>query len=415
MITISNKAYKQIQAIVQVADEEVGWFGFATFNKNESKLKIHEMFMPVQQKSEPAYCEIQHDGDNDIIDWEIEMRKIYGNGSAIAWFHSHVNMDTFASGQDEKQFKELSKGQEIFVRAIVNKQMKIHFTVSVLGFTIDNPVFEIEIDPENPFLEETTAKYKQIREYHKEHFKKAYVYHGNYGSTSGYKQQFLDDYYDDVYERYYGIVDEPINGKKKKKEKRKPERYYNLASFKRSGEYLEALKSRAFTKKDVKEFKETTWTSFLTSEKDGSAILLGLLNDDLERSTLKKEEFDIIVSIVEKLDYSQIYLAKKMEISEILNKLSEQAIDYSREIPKTENENKPITTVLQMMEECARQKVPTNPAFNMDAYEKWYNIVTERGSKEMISLLDDINELIIDGKHFNIYTELNLVKKVLEA
>jgi len=143
MIKISKIALDKSHALVDNYHEEISWIGFCTLDE-QYNITIHDIYCPENQTTSAALVTITHEGDNELIDWEEEMRAQYGNGSCKAWFHSHVNMSAAPSGTDNDTLKKLSKGQPYYIRVIMNKKKDVHITISAFGFEAKVDSFNTE-------------------------------------------------------------------------------------------------------------------------------------------------------------------------------------------------------------------------------------------------------------------------------
>jgi hypothetical protein len=129
VIYIQKEALEEMYHFVNLCDKEIGWLGTVEREDDETFV-IQEVFLLEQDVS---HTHTKFDPDsiakfyNEILQLE--------NGNDLAnqmkfWGHSHVNMDTFASGQDDLQMDEFrDNGNEWFIRGIFNKKGKISFTI----------------------------------------------------------------------------------------------------------------------------------------------------------------------------------------------------------------------------------------------------------------------------------------------
>lgn len=128
-VLISRAAYNAMWHYVDIASQEVGWLG--TCLRQDKDFLIEEVFLFKQEVSSVS-TEITADGLAEMAQELISSRP---DGVEVCnnlrfWGHSHVNMGTSPSGQDDSQmdvFKE--SGHPFFVRAILNKQGRMEFTI----------------------------------------------------------------------------------------------------------------------------------------------------------------------------------------------------------------------------------------------------------------------------------------------
>lgn len=121
-IYISNKALAQMKAYTDNCSDEIGWLGTAV-RTSKTEYVIEEMFL-FKQEVHSTTTEINPEGLQEFAEELLQQE----NGMDVwnnikVWGHSHVNMDTFASGQDDAQMNVFSKiGHDWFIRIITNKK-----------------------------------------------------------------------------------------------------------------------------------------------------------------------------------------------------------------------------------------------------------------------------------------------------
>lgn len=137
-IWIAQEAYNDMLMIVDESPIEVGWLGIVE-QLQGGGLLIGEIFMPEQDCS-AVVTKMSANGVAEIGQ-KILARK---NGTELYnklrfWGHSHVDMDTGSSVQDDIQLEEFAQNAcDFFIRGILNKRGKIEFTIAYykLGMTI---------------------------------------------------------------------------------------------------------------------------------------------------------------------------------------------------------------------------------------------------------------------------------------
>lgn len=149
IIVIRKKALEKMYHYIDMSKLEVGWLGSVI--REDNRYIIDDVFI-FEQEVAGTTTEISPEG---LMDFASELMKME-NGMEIwnnirLWGHSHVNMDTTPSGQDNSQMELFNdNGIEWFIRLIANKKGKFSFTLFVYdsGITfIDIPwVVENEID-----------------------------------------------------------------------------------------------------------------------------------------------------------------------------------------------------------------------------------------------------------------------------
>lgn len=135
-IIFSTTALKWIDALVNQHDHEIGFYAVVdTRAKNE--YFIRDVFYPKHDEANGATCEISPDGETQIMNYLIDKEKIDDIAKLRFWGHSHHNMGTGPSGQDESQAMErMNSTQAFFIRAICNKKGEM----SISFFDFDNQV-----------------------------------------------------------------------------------------------------------------------------------------------------------------------------------------------------------------------------------------------------------------------------------
>jgi len=139
---------------VDIADDEVSWLG--TVGKIGCNFLIKDVYL-LDQEVSSAQTVITEDGlaefGNKILQLPDGM-KIYNN--IRFWGHSHVNMPTSPSGQDENQMDLFeSPDNKFFIRGILNKNGKMEFTLYFYetGLKITDIEWSV-YDPIDPSLRE---------------------------------------------------------------------------------------------------------------------------------------------------------------------------------------------------------------------------------------------------------------------
>lgn len=147
-ISFDTYIRNQIKYIVQNSDTEVGFLGFGEVDKKTNIVYITEIFVP-EQKVSNVTCEIGQDSLLNIIkEWEEKYgieKAIEKCNSIVFWGHSHVNMSTTPSSQDDDRALQWSKGNRNFIiRGIFNKRNE--YNISVFDFKNNLIWHDIEFD-----------------------------------------------------------------------------------------------------------------------------------------------------------------------------------------------------------------------------------------------------------------------------
>jgi len=129
-VFMTREVYSRMWHFVDIAAEEVSWYGTVRITPYGNYL-IDEVFLPKQEVS-ATQTEISTEGlallGQDLIDNR-------PNGVETAnrlrfWGHSHVNMGTSPSPQDDTQMGKFSEdGCQWFIRGILNKLGRMEFTI----------------------------------------------------------------------------------------------------------------------------------------------------------------------------------------------------------------------------------------------------------------------------------------------
>lgn len=144
-IRISEKALASMYVYVDECPKEIGWLCTAVYNDELNSYDILEAFLFKQQVS-AVTTEITSEGLTEFAE-ELLQRpdgiEIWNN--LKAWGHSHVNMGTSPSGQDDIQMEEFSEnGSDWFLRIIANKKgdMRVDLYNFKIGITYLNMAWE---------------------------------------------------------------------------------------------------------------------------------------------------------------------------------------------------------------------------------------------------------------------------------
>lgn len=140
-IVIAPEALAKMQLYVDQCNDEIGWLGTADLYADDDGrvIVIEDTFLP-KQEVHSTTTELTPEGLEEIA-MELLSKP---DGDKIwnrmrMWGHSHVNMGTSPSGQDDKQMKEFSNiGHDWFVRLIANKKgdIRVDFYDYKMGITI---------------------------------------------------------------------------------------------------------------------------------------------------------------------------------------------------------------------------------------------------------------------------------------
>lgn len=147
-IIFGTKALKWIKAIVEAHHEEVGFYSVVD-EIDKYKFFIRDVFYPKHSEMNAATCEISPEGENDLITWLVDNGKVDDVEKIKLWGHSHHNMSTSPSGQDEKQaIDRIRSTKSYLIRIICNKKGEIScsFFDYENGIRFDHIKWEIQND-----------------------------------------------------------------------------------------------------------------------------------------------------------------------------------------------------------------------------------------------------------------------------
>lgn len=133
MVMITEEAYKKALEIVELAPEEITFFGFVV--EEGVDLIINEIFLPKHQVCNPAHTNLLAEGYDELIDVEAELKEKHGSGFFRCHFHSHVNMEVTPSGVDDNTLSEFLEDIPYFLTIIMNKKGEHHLRVGFMGMT----------------------------------------------------------------------------------------------------------------------------------------------------------------------------------------------------------------------------------------------------------------------------------------
>lgn len=134
VILFTDKSVRKMNYVIDKVNTEVGWLGTVEKSIKMDKdndwvsiYKITDIFVPKQFVA-AATCEIKEEGRHELTKNLLEK---YGDdlgmqmaSSLLFWGHSHVNMGTSPSAQDNSMVMDF-KTRDYFIRGIFNKKGQI--------------------------------------------------------------------------------------------------------------------------------------------------------------------------------------------------------------------------------------------------------------------------------------------------
>jgi len=150
-IVITKDAMRWIDAIVDIHPLEVGWYGVVDVMQDGSYL-VRDILYPKHSAMESATCEISPEGEAEMLDLLFkEGREDDIPKAKVFWGHSHHNMTTSPSQQDENQAMSIMKqNKNLCIRAICNKRGEMNLTVFDYKQSVkfENVPFSVEEESE---------------------------------------------------------------------------------------------------------------------------------------------------------------------------------------------------------------------------------------------------------------------------
>ena len=164
-ISINLKAMNKMKEYVRQSDLEIGWLG--TSRRVGNVFYIDDVFL-FRQEVHATTTEITTEGLNEFA-MELLGEK---NGVEIwnnmkVWGHSHVNMPTSPSGQDDKQIEVFAENAEdFFIRIIANKSgdFRIDLYDFTTGVIYEKLPYEISYGADTDIIESLYKKIAEIEE-----------------------------------------------------------------------------------------------------------------------------------------------------------------------------------------------------------------------------------------------------------
>jgi len=137
IVLITPKVMFDILSIVKQSAQEVGWLGTI---KQHGKIFLLDKVHLLKQEVAAATTEITPEGLSDFYTELIDHDGPEAANTIRLWGHSHVQMDTFASAQDESQMEVfMGNNADYFIRMIANKKGKISCSIFYKdGLVIDD-------------------------------------------------------------------------------------------------------------------------------------------------------------------------------------------------------------------------------------------------------------------------------------
>ena len=178
----SQLAYDKMRFYVDLCEDEIGWLGYVDKLPNDGGYMVADVFL-LDQEVHGATTEISPTAILDFYNNQDEEGKKDFLERCKIWGHSHVNMSTSPSAQDDSMAEALSKDvEDFYIRLITNKRGE--YNITFYDKQIRAKIIADTILVYNPDKIELR---KQIQEEIKEKVKrKTYYYSGTVKTGSTY-------------------------------------------------------------------------------------------------------------------------------------------------------------------------------------------------------------------------------------
>lgn len=164
-ISINLNAMNKMKEYVRQSDLEIGWLG--TSRRVGNVFYIDDVFL-FRQEVHATTTEITTEGLNEFaMDLLYEENGVEIWNNMKVWGHSHVNMPTTPSGQDDKQIEVFAENAEdFFIRIIANKSddFRIDLYDFTTGVIYEKLPYEINYGADTEIIESLYRKIAEIEE-----------------------------------------------------------------------------------------------------------------------------------------------------------------------------------------------------------------------------------------------------------
>lgn len=132
-IWISPIGYAAMQSLVNSCPKEIGWL-HTVFSDQEKNVYLLDRILVLPQKVHSSTTEMDPIGLQEALTPLLAKQKgIETISRILAWGHSHVRMNVFASGQDDAQMEVFKKNQAPFMVRLIGNQ-KGHWKVDLFDY-----------------------------------------------------------------------------------------------------------------------------------------------------------------------------------------------------------------------------------------------------------------------------------------
>ena len=150
-VIFGTTALRWIHALVDLHEHEVGFYAVVDERENYTFF-IRNVFYPKHSEANGGTCEISPEGETEMMNWLCTHEMEDDVPKVRLWGHSHVNMGTGPSGQDEKQAMErMNSTRSFLIRIICNKigEISLSFFDYNNKIRFDHVKWEVENDSDN--------------------------------------------------------------------------------------------------------------------------------------------------------------------------------------------------------------------------------------------------------------------------
>ena len=164
-VYIDIKAMNKMKEYVRQSSLEIGWLG--TARRFSNQIFIDDVFL-FKQEVHSTTTEITTEGLNDFAMELLSQEdgvEIWNNMKV--WGHSHVNMSTSPSSQDDKQIEVFSQNaDDFFIRIIANKKddFRIDLYDYTTGVIYEQLPYEVDYGEDKDIIESLYKKIEEITE-----------------------------------------------------------------------------------------------------------------------------------------------------------------------------------------------------------------------------------------------------------
>lgn len=164
-IFINIGAINKMKEYIRQSSLEIGWLG--TARRFSNQIFIDDVFL-FKQEVHSTTTEITTEGLNDFAMELLSQEdgvEIWNNMKV--WGHSHVNMSTSPSSQDDKQIEVFSQNaDDFFIRIIANKKddFRIDLYDYTTGVIYEQLPYEVDYGEDKDIIESLYKKIEEITE-----------------------------------------------------------------------------------------------------------------------------------------------------------------------------------------------------------------------------------------------------------